>query len=55
MHTSMCEACKKYSHQSKELDVLIKNHVENFIPQDSTPETKTTPDFKDKIISSLED
>ena len=51
-HTSMCDACKKYSHQSKDLDTIIKNHVQNYNPELDDLQT-ITPEYKEKILNSL--
>ncbi len=52
-HTSMCDACKKYSKQSHELDDLIRHHIENFIPEKSDLRPIAS-EFKEKIVNSLE-
>jgi hypothetical protein len=53
-HTGMCDACKKYSHQSEELDRMIKNHVENYDP-DPTEPAANNHKLKEKIVSSIDD
>lgn len=55
MHTSMCDACKRYSHQSEELDAIIKNHVDNFTPQQNKPDAEKNTNLKNIIIKSLDE
>lgn len=55
LHTSMCDACKKYSHQSKELDIILKNHVDNFIPESNNSGSQKNDKLKKVIIKSLDD
>lgn len=50
MHTSMCDGCKAYQHQSKLLDKILHNHIhEN---EANVPQIKNN-DLKQQIISKL--
>ena len=53
-HTSMCDACRKYAGQSAELDQLIKHHIDNYTPKENKTDTNDNQEFKNQIISSLE-
>ena len=52
IHTGMCDACKTYEKQSKDLDSILDKHIHSHQPENS--KTTLSPDVKNKIISNLE-
>ena len=52
IHTGMCDACKSYEKQSKDLDSILDKHMHSTKPE-SSKDTLST-DIKNKIISDLE-
>lgn len=54
VHKSMCDACKKYAHQSQELDTMLKNHVDNFAPTPKSASLDKNKELKKVIIKSLD-
>ena len=50
-HASMCDACKSYEKQSKDLDSILDKHIHS--SQLEIPKTTLSADIKDKIISDL--
>ena len=53
-HTSMCDACKSYQKQSKDLDAIMNKHTHTDSPGSDISSVSLSPEFKDKIISDLE-
>jgi hypothetical protein len=54
LHTSMCDACKSYQKQSKELDGLLDKHFHTNPDQPDTTSHTLSSEIKAKIISDLE-
>lgn len=54
MHTSMCDACKSYQKQSKDMESLLNDHIHSDIEQDS-PSESLSDDFKGNIIKKIEE
>jgi len=52
IHTSMCDACKSYEKQSRDLDSMLDKHMH--IGQSDISEDTLSADIKNKIISDLE-
>lgn len=55
MHTSMCDACKSWEKQSKDLDVSLKNYVHSHSHQSNGNVDRLSDEIKDSIISKLEE
>ena len=53
IHTGMCKACKRYAGQSQELDNLIKNHIDHFIPDPTNQQDNSK--YKEQLINTLEE
>ena len=55
LHTSMCSACRSYEKQSRFLDKCLCHLFDPTEDQsENIPPTKASDDFKNKIISYLE-
>ncbi len=53
-HTSMCDACKSYQKQSKELEDVMSKHVKINPSSSDISKATLSSGFKDKIIRDLE-
>lgn len=51
-HTSICDACKNYEMQSKDLDSMLDKHMHSSKPD--APQSTLSAEIKNKIISDLE-
>ena len=54
MHTSMCEACRSYQKQSKDMDSLLNDHIHSNTDTPDSNHEALSGDFKDQIIKKLE-
>ena len=53
MHTSMCDACKKYQKESKEMEEVLNQHIcsednERYVQKEKLPD-----EVKEQIIKGL--
>jgi len=53
LHTRMCDACRNYQKQSKEIDSLLNNPL-NTTEQPEDQNVTLSDEFKKQIISKIE-
>ena len=51
IHTGMCDACKSYQKQSKDMDSILNDHIQS----NDTISEPLSDDFKRQIINKLEE
>lgn len=49
LHISMCDACKGYANQTKQMDKLIKNHLD----QTKIPQKSLNDDAKSDMLKAI--
>jgi len=54
VHTSMCDACRSYQDQSKELDSFLENHINKTQNISDTQYDELTDDIKKRILLEIE-
>lgn len=54
IHTSMCDACRSYQSQSKELDTFLDNHINHTPNIPDTQYDEITDDIKKRILGKIE-
>lgn len=55
MHTSMCDACKNYQKQSKDMESLLNDHIHSDLQSPDSSSEVLSDDFKGQIIKKLEE
>ena len=55
MHTSMCDACKSYQKESKDMDSLLSDHIHSHLQTPDSSSEVLSDDLKEQIIKKLED
>ncbi len=55
MHTRMCDACKNYQKQSKDMDSLLIEHIHSNPQTSDSSDEVLTDDFKKLIIKKSEE
>lgn len=53
MHKGMCEACRAYEKQSKDIDLVLGDHIRS--QSTSTTKEVMSDDFKAQMIKKLEE
>ncbi|MCK5101640.1 MAG: hypothetical protein KAI99_13115 [Cyclobacteriaceae bacterium] len=53
-HTSMCDTCKSYQKQSKDLDILLDKHIHHVPNISDTLDNTLSDDIKKRIVGELE-
>ena len=53
-HTSMCDTCKSYQKQSKDLDILLDKHLHHVPNISDTLDNTLSDDIKKRIVGELE-
>ena len=53
-HTSMCDTCKSYQKQSKDLDILLDKHIHHNPKISDTLDDILSDDIKKRIVREFE-